>query len=161
VTRSDSKLPRLGMRPFSSQLARRLEFSSGLRNAILMSRSRRWRKNTSQRMEARAALHTSTTSMMEERTDYSAWSHEKLIERVTALENELQEKNRRYTQYPILLGHFTDWPAKQYNPPPYPREKELEETPHRARLRSYQIQYSTRSSQARIPRQKIQWVRVF
>jgi tRNA pseudouridine38/39 synthase len=63
-----------------------------------MSRSRRWRKNTSQGKEARANLHSSTSSRMEEKADYSAWSHEKLIERVTALENELKEKNQRYIQ---------------------------------------------------------------
>lgn len=33
---------------------------------------------------------------MEEKTDYSAWSNEKLIERVTQLEKELKSKNERY-----------------------------------------------------------------
>jgi hypothetical protein len=86
------------MRLLSPQLACRLEFSLGFRSTIHMSRSRRWRKNTSQRKEARAVLHSSATPRMEEKTDYSAWSHEKLIERVTALENELKEKNQRYIQ---------------------------------------------------------------
>jgi hypothetical protein len=71
-----------------------------------MSRSRRWRKDTGQRKEARANLHSSTTSKMEEKTDYSAWSHEKLIERVTALENELKEKNQRYIQMPYSPSSF-------------------------------------------------------
>jgi hypothetical protein len=34
---------------------------------------------------------------MAENTDYSAWSQASLIERVTKLEEELKEKNRRST----------------------------------------------------------------
>jgi hypothetical protein len=94
------------MRLLSPQLACRLEFSFGFRSTIHMSRSRRWRKNTTQRKEARAALHSSTPPRMEEKTNYSAWSHEKLIERVTALENELKEKNQRYIQMPYSPSSF-------------------------------------------------------
>jgi hypothetical protein len=40
---------------------------------------------------------------MEEKTDHSAWSREKLIERATALGNELKGKNQRYNTYLELL----------------------------------------------------------
>ena len=64
-----------------------------------MSRSRRWRNNTAARKQARALLHSSAASKMDnssgEKTDYSAWSQEKLIERVTQLEAELKAQNQR------------------------------------------------------------------
>jgi len=70
-----------------------------------MSRSRRWRKNTALRKEARAHLHSSGAAKMEgkeedKKTDYTAWSHEKLIERVTQLEVELKANNKRYKSHP-------------------------------------------------------------
>ena len=37
-----------------------------------------------------------------EKTDYSVWSHEKLIQRVTQLENELKAQNRRSIYTPSL-----------------------------------------------------------
>jgi tRNA pseudouridine38/39 synthase len=37
-----------------------------------------------------------------EQTDYSAWSQEKLIERVTQLEAELKAQNRRFFYSPPL-----------------------------------------------------------
>jgi hypothetical protein len=66
-----------------------------------MSRSRRWTKNTTARKAARAFLHSSSASKMDsnsdEKTDYSAWSQEKLIQRVTQLETELKARNKRLT----------------------------------------------------------------
>ena len=67
-----------------------------------MSRSRRWTKNTVAKKQARALLHSSSASKMDNnsggKTDYSAWSQEKLIERVTQLEVELKAQNRRFIQ---------------------------------------------------------------
>jgi hypothetical protein len=64
-----------------------------------MSRSGRWRKCTPARKQARAFAtqlkSANTEGMMEEKADYSAWSHEKLIERVTLLEAALKDKNLR------------------------------------------------------------------
>ena len=64
-----------------------------------MSRSRRWMKNIAARKQARALLHSSSASKMEsnsgEKMDYSAWSQENLIQRVTQLEAELKAQNRR------------------------------------------------------------------
>jgi hypothetical protein len=37
---------------------------------------------------------------MTEKTDYSTWSQESLIERVAQLEKELKEKNRRFIMFP-------------------------------------------------------------
>jgi hypothetical protein len=65
-----------------------------------MSRSNRWRrpKQGTKNTGAKAV------PKMEEKTDYSAWSQEKLIERVTQLENELKNKNQRsfLTYFPSL-----------------------------------------------------------
>ncbi len=61
-----------------------------------MSRSRHWRKNTEVRKETRALATKSYVEKMEEESaDYSAWSQERLIERVTQLENELKSKALR------------------------------------------------------------------
>jgi tRNA pseudouridine38/39 synthase len=38
----------------------------------------------------------------EEKTDYSSWSQEKLIQRVTLLEAELKAQNRRSHYFPLL-----------------------------------------------------------
>lgn len=40
---------------------------------------------------------------MDETTDYSAWSQEKLIQRVTQLEAELKAQNRRSLYSPLKL----------------------------------------------------------
>ena len=59
-----------------------------------MSRSRKWRSKDSaaKRHDSRAA---STTSKMAEKTNYSAWSQERLIDRIEQLERKLMENNRR------------------------------------------------------------------
>ncbi|KAL5318437.1 hypothetical protein ACEPPN_013497 [Leptodophora sp. 'Broadleaf-Isolate-01'] len=74
-----------------------------------MSRSRRWRKDNGSRAEKRAAATKAYDQKMqgekgnenesagEEKEDYTSWSQEKLIERVTLLENELKTKNLRLT----------------------------------------------------------------
>jgi hypothetical protein len=84
-----------------STLRREVFFASSAKRISHMSRSRKWRSKESaaNRQEARAA---STSSKMAEKTDYSAWSQYKLIERVTQLEKELKEKNRRSIVFPNL-----------------------------------------------------------
>lgn len=58
-----------------------------------MSRSRRWNpENLERRKQARAAY---AALKMEKNEDYTAWSNERLIERVTQLEAELNSKNQR------------------------------------------------------------------
>ena len=94
------------MRPFFFSAQRRLD-PARLLSPGFMSRSGRWRKDNTARKEKRAAAtkayrekmegetgHPSATAKGEE--DYSSWSQEKLIERVTLLENELKLKNLRY-----------------------------------------------------------------
>jgi len=81
------------MRPFSSHITRRLEVSWSPKANFHMSRSRRWRtKNIANREAARASL---AALKMEKSIDYSAWSNEKLIERVTQLEAELKNQTQR------------------------------------------------------------------
>lgn len=72
-----------------------LEVTPTSRSSLYMSRSRRWRKHTASRKEARALATQLKALNMEEKTDYSAWSHEKLIERVTQLEAALKSKTQR------------------------------------------------------------------
>jgi hypothetical protein len=43
---------------------------------------------------------------MEEPADYKEWSHEKLIERVTQLEQELKKKNLRSQNRHGCMGFF-------------------------------------------------------
>lgn len=87
------------MRPSSFKILRRLEVTHIGESHFHMSRSRRWTKNTAARRGARAHLQTSSTSKMEGKdggkTDYSAWSQEKLIQRVAQLEAELRAQNLR------------------------------------------------------------------
>jgi len=77
-----------------------------------MSRSGRWRKYTPARKQARALATqlkaANTEGTMEEKADYSAWSHEKLIERVTLLEAALQDKNLRSSSSNGLENIITD-----------------------------------------------------
>jgi len=61
-----------------------------------MSRSGRWRKHTAGRKEARAATTKAKLDAAMEAADYTSWSQEKLIERVTQLEAELKSKNLRF-----------------------------------------------------------------
>lgn len=83
------------MRPTPLHIARRLEVPLTAKAHFHMSRSRRWRtKNTTGREQARASL---AVAKMESTTDYTAWSNERLIERVTQLEAELKYKNERYS----------------------------------------------------------------
>lgn len=60
-----------------------------------MSRSRRWRKDTAGRKEARSGTSLAYKKMAAENKDYGAWSNEELIARVTQLEAELKTKNAR------------------------------------------------------------------
>jgi hypothetical protein len=96
------------MQSFFFGTLRRLEVTRTAGSHFHMSRSRRWTKNTAARKQARALLHASSMSKMDgnlgEKTDYSAWSQEKLIERVTQLEAELEAQNRRF----FLLSRIQD-----------------------------------------------------
>ena len=73
---------------------RELFCASPAKRIIHMSRSRKWRSKESaaNRQQTRAVT---STSKMTSKPDYTAWSQDKLIERVTQLEIELNEKNRR------------------------------------------------------------------
>jgi hypothetical protein len=62
-----------------------------------------------------------------EKTDYSVWSHEKLIQRVTQLENELKAQNRRSLYMPTLKLKIRMLMEVQFNPYSYSRKKILEE----------------------------------
>lgn len=82
LTLTVSRWPIFAIRALPSKL-QKAEFS--------MSRSRKWRtKNIASRLEARA-----NARMQKEvqQMDYSGWSHEDLIKRVTDLELELKQKN--------------------------------------------------------------------
>jgi hypothetical protein len=79
------------MRPFRYNLLKRLGSPQVSKAPFHMSRSNRWRRP--KQPPARGAKEAAPK--MEEKVDYSAWSQEKLIERVTQLENELKSKNAR------------------------------------------------------------------
>jgi hypothetical protein len=119
------------MRPFFPKILRRLEATHPASSYIHMSRSRRWTKNTAARKAARAHLHSSSASKMDdksvEKTDYSVWSHEKLIQRVTQLENELRAQNRRSLYIPTLKLKIRLLMEVQFNPCSYSRKEILEE----------------------------------
>jgi hypothetical protein len=120
-----------GMRSFFPKILRRLEATYPTASHFHMSRSRRWRKNSAARKAARAHLHSSSTSKMDdksvERTDYSVWSHENLIQRVTQLENELKAQNRRSLYLPLLNLKIRMLTEVQFDPCSYSRKEILEE----------------------------------
>ncbi|TVY56220.1 putative tRNA pseudouridine synthase C25B8.05 [Lachnellula cervina] len=64
-----------------------------------MSRSNRWRR-PKQDPKTTGAKAVHNTMEVQEKMDYSAWSQEKLIERVTQLEQELKNKNQSITTSP-------------------------------------------------------------
>jgi hypothetical protein len=93
-----------GMRPFSFAITRQIEVNLTSKASFHMSRSRRWRtKNTASRQEARAA---SAAAKMENKPDYSNWTHESLVERVTQLEKELKDKNQRLVRSTSTPGLY-------------------------------------------------------
>ena len=100
-----------------------------------MSRSRKWRSKESaaHRQEARAA---STSAKMEGKTDYSIWSQESLIERVTQLERELKEATRRSIEFSIFLDHSLLTSLKQPLSPNLPifAQENLQEAPCRSNI---------------------------
>ena len=154
------------MRSFLSQTLRRLEVTQSSKVHFPMSRSRRWRENTTARKAARALLHSSSTSKMdknsEEKADYNAWSQEKLIERVTQLEAELKAQNTRFSFTLLLQVHHVDT-KMQFDIATLSitrREEIMEEAAQLPGLRSLKIQHPAHSAQARLPRQTLQWFRV-
>jgi len=69
-----------------------------------MSRSRRWRtRNIEERKEARA-IATMTAPTLEPTRDYSAWTTEKLIRRVTELEAALKKKTLEAREFVFHLS---------------------------------------------------------
>jgi hypothetical protein len=89
------KVPRFrvveGMRPFFAQTIKRLEVSYTSKVHFHMSRSRRWTRKSNNRNKA----HAASNSKMAEEPNYTAWSHQSLVERVTQLELEFKNKNQR------------------------------------------------------------------
>ncbi|TVY67394.1 tRNA pseudouridine(38/39) synthase [Lachnellula suecica] len=69
---------------------------------------------------------------MEEKTDYSAWSQEKLIERVTQLENELKSKNERSLTPPLP-------PKKSWKKPR--NERDFDPSKYNTRLVAFKLAY--------------------
>jgi hypothetical protein len=77
-----------GMRPISSLTVRRIEVSITSKAYFHMSRSRQWRtRDIESRKQARAERRMA-------KEDYTAWSNERLIERVVQLEAKLKSKNQ-------------------------------------------------------------------
>jgi hypothetical protein len=159
MTRNSSG--RKGMRSFSSQLVRRPEVHHTSRAPILMSRSGKWKKRSPSEKAARAASRAAKMATTAEKKDYSAWSHENLIERVTQLEAELKNKNSR--SVPSLPPVAPSSPfAQSPTQRPHPRRKPqeiLEEAPHRTSFRSFEVFYPTNCPQTCIFREKIQCIR--
>lgn len=115
-----------GMKTLLSAITRREVTSTSKAQGLLhMSRSRKWRSKESavNRQQARAA---STTANMDGKADYSSWSQESLIKRVTQLERELKEKTRRSIAFSILLKDSFADKFKTVSPPnplnPRPRK---------------------------------------
>jgi hypothetical protein len=70
------------------------------RASFHLSRPRLWdTKYTNIQLAARAAKKAE----MEEVPNYKEWSQERLIQRVTQLENDLKEKTSRYKSYCLSL----------------------------------------------------------
>jgi hypothetical protein len=81
------------MPPFFIQITRRPGVSASSKVVLHMSRSRRWRTTgIEERKQERAEI---AAKKMENKEDYTSWSNEKLIERVSQLEAELKSKNQR------------------------------------------------------------------
>jgi hypothetical protein len=137
-SRSDSSLWTLddskeGMRPFFPAIARRLGVYTTSKASFHMSRSRRWRTTgIENRKEARASLDP---AKMEKNEDYSVWSNEKLIERITQLEVELKSKNQRYGVFNHSCMIVVDC-LQRFS---CHREKELEEATTRTSIRPCKI----------------------
>lgn len=83
------------MRPLPSQTLKKLEAIRVSKVHFHMSRSNRWRR-PKQDPKTTGAKAVHNTMEVQEKMDYSAWSQEKLIERVTQLEQELKNKNQRF-----------------------------------------------------------------
>jgi tRNA pseudouridine38/39 synthase len=109
-----------------------------------MSRSRKWRspESAAARHEARAA---SSARKMESKTDYSAWSQESLIERVTQLEQELSAKNRRSLlpifslKQPLMKSSLSPPAKKKYKRPRV--EKPFDPSKYNTRLIALKLAY--------------------
>jgi len=85
-----------GMRPLPSQILKKLEAIQVSKVHFHMSRSNRWRRPKQDTKTRGAKAAHKMKVEVEEKTDYSAWSQEKLVERVTQLEQELKNKNQRF-----------------------------------------------------------------
>lgn len=85
----------------------RLEGRSLPRQVSSMTRNRHWRAKDRTPRE-KAARAVAYTEKMKEKVDYSAWSNEKLIERVTQLENELRNQNLRFGKCTRICRSMTN-----------------------------------------------------
>lgn len=74
---------------------KRIHLSKISRSHFHVSSTSRWRRPKYIAKATGARQRYIEAKMEEEETDYSAWSNEKLIERVTQLEKELKSKNQR------------------------------------------------------------------
>lgn len=82
-----------GMRHFPSRTIRQFGVSIASKAQFNVSRNQNWdSKNIAGRMLTPAA---SKAAEMDQKSDYTAWSHESLVERVTHLEKELKSLNQR------------------------------------------------------------------
>lgn len=82
------------MRPFFSRFTRRLRVYDPFKSRFHTATNQNYTKEAvSSKKETQTQLLQ--IANMEQKPDYSSWSHESLIERVTQLELELKNKNER------------------------------------------------------------------
>ncbi|PBP18279.1 pseudouridylate synthase [Diplocarpon rosae] len=112
------------MRLLFSPAVRRIE-PRRLVTTGFMSRSGRWTKNPAARKGKRSVLTRAYQEKMEAEkvappsTDYGTWSQEKLIERLTQLENELKSKNRGATSTPERKSYKKPRTERSFDPSKY------------------------------------------
>lgn len=92
-----------GMRHILSRVPRRIETSRWLHARFGKQLNIQCELHTA--ASQRASPAATTVSKMAESADYSGWSHEKLIKRVSQLEAELKAKNERFGPIYLLKSH--------------------------------------------------------
>jgi hypothetical protein len=125
-----------GMRQFSSRTVRQFGVSITSKAHFHAARSQNWNSKTiASRMKALAA---SEAAEMDQKPDYTAWSHERLIKRVAQLEKELRSMNQRsiHSNIPRDLCLCRKQPVNSY-----PCEENMEEGPHRRSIRPSEVHY--------------------
>lgn len=90
----------------SHHLCKRIEASKIPKSHFHVSSSTRWRRPKQHTKTLGARQRFLGTAKMGGDTDYSAWSNERLIERVSQLEKELKNKNEKF-DFPLsVLPHL-------------------------------------------------------